>query len=270
MKRQIFSVWGSEKPFAREEDRSLQEHLMENISGDGVDRFTDVTEPEVHFFPACGKGPHPAVLVCPGGGYHHLAWSKEGLDIASFLNLNGVSAFVLKYRCPDRRDAARADAVRTMRIIRARAEEFRIRPDRVGIIGFSAGAHLAAVLSAGADNMPYPTTDEIDRFDYRPNFTMLIYPAYLADDDLKLTAEFKIDAAVPPTFLVQTEDDFARVENSLGWYLALKRAGVPAEMHLFASGGHGYGLMPTGTAVSEWGIMAGKWLRRQLGTDICG
>ena len=95
MKRQIFSVWGSEKPFAREEDRSLQEHLMENTSGDGVDRFTDVTEPEVHFFPACGKGPRPAVLVCPGGGYHHLVWSQDGLDIAAFLNLNGFSATYL-------------------------------------------------------------------------------------------------------------------------------------------------------------------------------
>ena len=147
MKRQIFPVWESEKPFAREEDRSLQEHLMENTSGDGVDRFTDVTEPEVHFFPACGKGPRPAVLVCPGGGYHHLAWSKEGLDIASFLNLNGVSAFVLKYRCPDRRDAARADAVRTMRIIRARAEEFRIRPDQVGI--FPAGFGCAGDITVG-------------------------------------------------------------------------------------------------------------------------
>lgn len=269
MERTVFPIWTTAKPFTCKDDSLRHEHLLPD-QGDNVDRYTDVTEPALSFFPASGPGLHPAMLVCPGGGYTLLAWNKEGLDIAGFLNLNGFSAFVLKYRCPNRKQAAHADAVRAMRFIRARAEEFMIRPDRVGIIGFSAGAHLAAVVSAGADNMPYPVTDEIDRFDYRPAFTMLIYPAYLTDDDLKLMPEFKIDASVPPTFLVQTEDDFVRVENSLGWYLALKRAGVPAEMHLYASGGHGYGLMPTGTAVSEWGIMAGKWLRRQIGTDICG
>ena len=264
MERSVHEIWGKIKPFYREEDKLLSEHLKENPEQDGNDRYTDVVDPRLFFFPASGKAPHPAVLVCPGGGYSHLAWTHEGLDIASFLNLQGISAFVLRYRCPDRRKAALADGARSMRFIRENAEKFAVDPGKVGAIGFSAGAHLVAGLSAPADPVPYPETgDALDKREFRPDFSLLVYPAYLADRETgKLAPEFLVDGRTPPTFLVQTEDDFVGVENSLAWYAALKKAGVPGEMHLYAEGHHGYGLMRKGFPVCSWGELAAKWLEK--------
>lgn len=263
MERSIHKIWGKEKPFALEEDKNTIEYIKDNPEKDGIDRYTCVTDPELHFFPASGKAPHPAVLVCPGGGYGHLAWSHEGLDIASFLNLQGFSAFVLKYRCPGRRDAAHADAARSMRFIRKNAERFEIDADKVGAIGFSAGGHLVATISAPAEENPYPAEkgEEMDLLPYRPDFSLLIYPAYLINEETqKLSPEFKIDSRTPPTFLLQAEDDFVNVENSLFWYINLKRAGVPSEMHIYAEGRHGYGLLRKGFPICSWGDLAAKWL----------
>ena len=266
MERSIHKIWGKIKPFSRAEDAQITEYIKDNPDCDGIDRYTDVTEPELHFFPAFRKGPNPAVLICPGGGYSHLAWSHEGLDIASFMNLQGISAFVLKYRCPGRQDAAHADAARSMRFIRENADRFGIDPHKVGAIGFSAGGHLVATISAPADPVPYPETgEEMDKQEYRPDFSMLIYPAYLADCQTgKFAPEFKIDSLTPPTFLIQAEDDFVGVENSLYWYLELKKAGVAAEMHLYAAGRHGYGLRKQGFPVCSWNVLAEKWLEGVL------
>ena len=263
---QVIPLWNAEKPFARHGDELLHEHLTEEPK-DGIRRITDVTEPTLTFFPASGKGPHPAVLVCPGGGYGILAWNHEGLDYCSLLNLNGFSAFLLKYRCPGRRDAAYADAARAMRIIRARAEEFNIIPDKVGAIGSSAGAHLCATISASANPVPYEPADEIDKLPYRPNFTALIYPAYLFGDKETLTPakEFSIGPDVPPTFIIQAENDGIQVENAITWFMALRRAGVPCEMHIWSEGGHGYGLLRRGNPVADWHIPAAAWFRRQAG-----
>ncbi|MBR2365348.1 MAG: alpha/beta hydrolase [Lentisphaeria bacterium] len=266
MERTVHKIWGKIKPFTREEDKNIIEHLKDNPDKDGIDRFTDVTEPELHFFPASGAEPHPAVLVFPGGGYSHLAWSHEGLDIASFLNLQGFSAFVLKYRCPGRREAAHADAARSMRFIRFHAERFGIDPEKVGVIGFSAGGHLAATISAPASPVPYPETgEEMDKENFKPDFSLLIYPAYLVDVNTGVPApEFKIDSSTPPAFLLQAEDDFVGVENTLYWYLNLKKAGVKAEMHLYAEGRHGYGLLQKGFPVCSWGTLAAKWLEKYV------
>lgn len=266
MERSIHKIWGKNKPFACKEDENIVERIKENPEQDGIDRYTDVTDPELHFFPASGKAPHPAVLICPGGGYSHLAWSHEGLDIASFFNLQGISAFVLKYRCPKRQLAAYADAARSMRFIRANGEKFAIKPDKVGVIGFSAGGHLAAAISAPVNECPYPECDgEMDKLSFRPDFACLIYPAYLTKPGTMLLAdEFKIDAQTPPAFLIQSEDDFIGVENSLVWYKALKDAGVKAEMHLYSEGGHGYGLLQKGHPVCSWGDLAAKWLRKTV------
>ncbi|NMA47273.1 MAG: alpha/beta hydrolase [Lentisphaerae bacterium] len=260
MHRCIFPIWGQERPFAVPEDAVDKEHFKE--STDGNERITDVSEPTLSFFPASGPGVHPALLICPGGGYSHLSWLVEGLDIAGLANLAGISAFVLKYRCPQRREAAHADAARAMRLIRHRAQEFTICPEKVGAIGFSAGAHLAATISAPANPVPYPAIDAADECSFRPNFLALIYPAYLADDQLKLAPEFRIDEATPQTFLVQSENDSVRVENSLAWYWELKKHQIPAEMHLYPDGGHGYGLLRTGSAASAWGEATSAWLKR--------
>ena len=259
-------LWEKDLPFAEADDTAKTEHFIPS-RGDGIDRLTDVTVPTITYYPAAGRGPKPAVLVCPGGGYTILAWNHEGIDTCSMLNLNGFSAFLLKYRCPGRRAAAHADAARAMRLIRARAAEFDIIPDRLGIIGFSAGAHLSATMCASADPVPYPAADDVDKLPYRPDFAALIYPAYLTRDDDRtlLHPEFEITSDTPPTFLLQAEDDFVDVENALVWYRELKRAGVPAEMHLYPTGKHGYGLLRTGEPISCWGMLAGAWFRRQAG-----
>lgn len=263
---QVIPLWNGEKPFARSEDKQCREHYLDEPQ-DGNMRLTDVTEPSITCFPASGPGPHPAVVVCPGGGYGILAWSHEGLDYCSLLNINGFTAFLLKYRCPDRRDAARADAARAMRMIRARAEDFNIDPHKVGMIGSSAGAHLCAVTSAPADPVPYEPQDEIDAQPYRPDFTALIYPAYLFADKETLTPakEFRIGPDVPPTFIIQAQNDGIQVENAITWFMALRRAQVPCEMHIWAEGGHGYGLARTGRPVADWHIPAAAWFRRQAG-----
>ena len=256
-----YSLWNEAVPFGGTEERAAAERFLE--SADGIDRLTDVARPTLTFFPVSGRGPHPAVMVCPGGGYEILAWNHEGRDICGWLNSIGFAAFLLKYRCPDRRKAARADAARAMRFIRFHAESFRIRPDRLGCLGFSAGAHLTASIAAPAEPVPYEPVDETDRMPFRPDYTLLIYPAYLCGDDLAPQPEFRIGSGTPPAFLVQAEDDQVRAENALGWFLALKRASVPAELHLFAEGGHGYGILRSGRPVSDWPQLASGWLRRQ-------
>lgn len=261
MHRPEYFLWNAAVPFAEAGEPAAAEHFLEQ--SDGIDRLTDVSRPTLTFFPVSGGGTHPAVMVCPGGGYELLAWNHEGIDICGWLNSIGFAAFLLKYRCPNRRKAAHADAARAMRFIRFHADAFRIRPEQLGCLGFSAGAHLTASIAAPAEPAPYAPSDEMDRMPFRPDYTLLIYPAFLCGDDLALQPEFRIGSGTPPAFLVQTEDDPIRVENALGWFLALKQASIPAELHLFADGGHGYGILRNGHPVSEWPQLASGWLRRQ-------
>jgi len=260
---QAIPLWKGKKPFPDPVKDALVEEFLPYQ--DGTDRLQNISEPSITYFPATGPGPFPAVVVCPGGAYNMLAWNKEGRDICAMLNQAGFTAFLLKYRCPDRRAAARADLSRALRLLRFHAQEFRINPEKVGVIGFSAGAHLCAVVTAPADPVPYEAQDEIDKLSCRPDFTALIYPAYLVDSEtFELAPEFKLDSSVPPCFLVQTEDDPVLVENSLTWYLHCKRAGVPCEMHLYPKGRHGYGVCRIGEAVEDWPLLACPWFRRQI------
>lgn len=256
------SIWSDKIPFSSPEDANIQESRPKDEWG--IIRIHNVTEPSIKYFPASGQKPHPAVLICPGGSYEYQAVNHEGYDIAGWLNSIGFSAFVLKYRCPQKRQAAHADAARAMRFIRANADALEIDPERLGCIGFSAGAHLCATISAPASEIPYEPTDDIDTKPFRPNFTALIYPAYLADKEtLKLEPEFSVNTETPSTFIIQTEDDVINVENAISWYLAMKRSGRPCEMHLYAEGGHGYGVFRRGFPVNEWVEPAGKWFRRE-------
>jgi acetyl esterase/lipase len=156
-----------------------------------------------------------------------------------------------------------ADAQRAVRVVRQHASQWQLDANRVGVLGFSAGGHLVAVLGAHAADPIYPAIDEADKLSARPDFTLLIYPGYLQSDDdpLTLRPEVKPLALTPPSFLIQTEDDTAKVENAWLYYEALKQAKVPAEMHLFANGGHGYGLRPTKLPVTHWPDLAATWLR---------
>ena len=257
LRHKEFRLWATQAPVTAPEDATLTEHFND-LKGGGFNRLTDITVPTVTYFPVSGSDPRPAVLVSPGGGYTYLAWEHEGIAICNWLNTIGYHAFLLKYRCPKRREAAFADAARAIRFIRANQELFCV--SKIGCIGFSAGAHLSATLSAPGSRIPYPAADELDNISFIPDFAMLLYPAYLAEDDGTIKGEFTIDATLPPTFIVQTEDDSVRVENGLFWYLALKRAGVPAEMHLFPDGGHGYSLHLKNKNVSVWPKLAETWL----------
>jgi acetyl esterase/lipase len=237
--------------------------------GDSTIRITNVTRPSIEvFLPPREKNTGAAVVVCPGGAYNILAYNKEGTEVAEWLNTIGVAGIVLKYRVPARRDGPRRDAPlqdaqRALGIVRQHAGKWMIAPDRTGILGFSAGGHLAATLSNQYEKRIYPRGDEADDQSCRPSFALLIYPAYLVgrNGDNTLAPELKVTANTPPTFLAQTEDDGVRVECSLFYYLALKNAKVPAEMHLYADGGHGYGLRPSEHTVSTWPRRAEEWLR---------
>jgi acetyl esterase/lipase len=207
--------------------------------------------------------------VCPGGGYGKLAWNKEGTEIATWLNTLGVEAVVLKYRVP-RRDREKPhpwplqDLQRSIRIVRSQAADWKIDPNRVGVMGFSAGGHLCAMASSHYDQPSYKAIDSIDKLDARPSFVSLIYPAYLGSarkDSKKLDPLVEIDAQTPPTFIAITHDDSDRAIFAALYYAELKRHRVSAELHIYSKGGHGYGLRPSPNPVSTWPGRMEDWLR---------
>jgi acetyl esterase/lipase len=244
-----------------------------------VTRIMNVTVPTITVYPpepATNTG--AAVVVCPGGAYRHLAFDKEGSEICEWLNSIGVTGILLKYRVPQREGFPRyqlplQDAQRAMGILRSRAAEFGIDPQRIGIIGFSAGANLGAVLSNNHEERTYPHVDDADDVICRPDFAMIIYPGWLnsgGPGSRGVAPELPVSAErTPPTFLVQTQDDHANIENSLNYYLALQAVKVPAEMHLYATGGHGYGARDQGNRVNQWPVRAAEWMKDSgfLGRD---
>lgn len=232
------------------------------VSSDGVLRAFNVSTPVMQVYPASGTGTHPAVLVCPGGGYSILAMDKEGSEIALWFNTLGFTAFILKYRVPDNREGALMDAHRAMRILRSRAAEWNIDPGRTGVIGFSAGGNLAARLAGGVPG-PYPPQDSCDTVSSRPDFAVLLYPAWLIDDNGELSPDMSITPNHPPAFLVHAQDDWIPVQTSITYYDSLAASGVPAEMHIYPAGGHGYGLRVEGTVVASWPGLCADWLRRE-------
>jgi acetyl esterase/lipase len=239
------------------------------VGGKRVVRLGNVSIPTLTLYrPPKRKDTGAAVVVCPGGGYSILAMDLEGTEACQWLNSAGVTAVLLKYRVPARKGLERyaaplQDAQRALGLVRFHAAEWHIDSKRIGIMGFSAGGHLSAVASTHFEKRAYEPVDEADQASCRPDFAMLVYPAYLIRrEGPELSPELTVTSNTPPTFLVQAEDDHVRVENSLFYYLALKKAGVPAEMHLFASGGHGYGLRASDKAVVSWPKRAGEWMRK--------
>lgn len=238
------------------------------VGGKPVLRKTDVSTPEITLYltPKNDSKNHPAVIVCPGGGYGLLAYDMEGTEICEWLNSLGISAALLKYRVPRREGRAKheaplQDAQRAISYVRFHAKELNIDPHQIGIMGFSAGAHLSVMASTSFDTCTYPPVDEIDLVNRRPNFCLLVYPAYLDGKDFSLAPEIKVTSEVPPTMMIQAEDDVHFINSSLFYYYALKQAKVPVCMHLYSSGGHGYGMRNTGHQVNEWPERAADWFR---------
>ena len=239
------------------------------VAGRRVIRLGNVSAPTLSVYqPHKVKRTGAAVVVFPGGGYNILAMDLEGTEVCDWLTSIGVTGVLVKYRVPARKGMPRyaaplQDAQRAVGLVRAHAAEWGIDPKRIGVLGFSAGAHLSAALSNNYETRTYPAVDEVDRADCRPDFAVLVYPGGLAPRDApdKLGAEVTPSSKTPPTFLVQSEDDPVRVENSLLYYQALKTAQVPAEMHLYAKGGHGYGLRATEQPVTHWPALVEAWMR---------
>lgn len=266
------SLWpgrppGETKVLDAEKDLSKPKDGL--VAGKEVIRLGNVSTPTLQVFsPSADKNTGAAVLVCPGGGYHILAMDLEGTEVCEWLNSLGVTAVLLKYRVP-RRDgtseglAPIQDAQRALGLTRSHAKEWGIRPDRIGVMGFSAGGHLSARLSNQFNERHYPQVDESDRVSCRPDFVMLIYPAYLTDKDKgdQLRPEMPVSSNTPPTFISISQDDPVRVENALHYSLALQAAKVPMELHVYPTGGHGYGLRRTEAAVTTWPDRAADWLR---------
>ena len=266
------NIWPGEAPDpqpAAGPERNITTAKNGLTAGRTVIRESDVVAPTVTRYPPKGKNTGVAVLVFPGGGYRSLSMDLEGSEICDWLNGAGMTCILVKYRVPNsgpypKSPAALEDAQRALGLVRSRAAEWQIDPEKIGVIGFSAGAHLAAALSTHYDQRLYPAVDAADQVSCRPNFAMVIYPGYTAGSPQAVTpsADLKVTKDTPPTFLLQTEDDnTAHVESSLAYYLALKTAGAPVEMHLFTKGGHGYGLRKTGLPVADWPSLAETWLK---------
>jgi len=227
--------------------------------GDGHIRLTDVTQPNLRYFPAPGqKEPGPAVILCPGGGYVSLVTTKM-TPIAEWLNNHGVSAFILHYRVPKKRKDAFQDIQRAVRIVRSRVSEWNIDPSRIGVMGSSAGGHLAARVSTGFDIKTYQEVDELDAVSCKPDFTVLLYPAYM-NKGKALREEFTVSKELSPTLIVSAKDD-GFFPGSQIYANALEEAGASIRVHFFEKGGHGFTLRPKQYPLSTWPNLCLQWFR---------
>lgn len=267
----VVPLWPKEMPGGKNvlaEEMDLTKASDGLVAGKPLIRLGNVSNPMVTIYrPPADKDTGAAVVVCPGGGYHILALDLEGTEVCEWLNSIGVTGVLLKYRVPKRsgdedHEAPLQDAQRALGWVRQRAGELGIDPKRIGVLGFSAGGHLAAAASNNFEQRAYPFVDDADKLSCRPDFTILIYPAYLTlkDEGDKLAPRMKVTTNTPPTFITITEDDPVRVETALFYTLALKNAKVPVELHVYATGGHGYGLRRTKESVTTWPDRAAEWL----------
>jgi len=259
-------------------ERDLTKPQDKLIAGRRIVRLSNVSSPEIHvFLPAKESANGGAMVVCPGGGFSILAWDLEGTEVASWLNSQGFAAIVLKYRVPTKElgDALNSagtapekatgpliDAQRAISLTRASAAEWGIDSKRIGIMGFSAGGEVAALVALQGNKRAYPKQDAADEQDCAPNFSLLIYPGGFLDKQTGgLKPHIKVTKETPPMFFVMTQDDHVNCENCTALFNALKREKVPAELHVFTHGGHGYGLRTTEAPVTHWPNRAVKWLK---------
>ena len=257
----VFDIWPAGYLGEKAESRGI----VEESRGDNIIRLGHVEIPSMTVYPAEGSGPRPCVLVFPGGGFTILAMDLEGTEIAEWLNSRGITAAVLKYRVPMNREGAFQDGQRALRLLRHKAAALNIKPDKIGVIGFSAGGSLAGTLCTNYEEMAYESLDEADKISCRPDFAILVYPYLLAGrDSTELAEEIKVTRETPPAILIHAQDDWVKVEGSINYFLALKKAGVPSELHVFPSGGHGYGLRRTEHAVTGWPELCNTWLKTIL------
>lgn len=238
------------------------------VAGKPIIRLGNVSKPTITLYPAKSDPSGAAVVVFPGGGYNILAFDLEGTEVCEWLNSINVTCVLLKYRVPDsgpypKSAAALQDAQRAVGMVRAHAADWSIDPHRIGVLGFSAGGHLSAALSTHFEQRVYDPVDSADQQSCRPDFAVLVYPAYLsaAEGSLAIAPEIRVTQETPTAFVVQAEDDHSYIDSSLAYFAALKNAKVPAELHIYAEGGHGYGLRRTEQPVTRWPELVESWLQ---------
>ena len=249
------------------------------IAGKPVQSVSNVSRPTMTVYAPKGKNAAAAVVVFPGGGYQILAMDLEGTEVCDWLTSRGITCVLLKYRVPDSGPAwhddcqcnihpkaptALEDAQRTVGLVRFHAAEWHIDPHKIGVLGFSAGGHLVANISTHFAHRAYAPVDAADKVSCRPDFAVAIYPGHMLENTTKefeLNPGIPVTGKTPPTFLLQAENDNVDgVKQSLVYYIALKNAGVPVEMHLYAQGGHAFGLRRTKLPVSRWPELVETWL----------
>ena len=234
-----------------------------------VARLTNVSEPTIAvYLPPAEKRTDAAVIICPGGGYRILAMDLEGSEVAEWLNSIGVTGIVLKYRVPMRDEKAPhlvplKDAQRAISLVRSKASEWKLDSKKIGVLGFSAGGNLAGAACTMFAQRGYEPIDAVDEVSCRPDFGVLVYPAYFIDDAGALKPEYQPTAETPPMFFAHAWDDRVKPENSIALFLGLKQAGVPGELHIFSAGGHGFGLRPSEFPCSSWPQRCESWLVQQ-------
>jgi acetyl esterase/lipase len=229
-----------------------------------------VAQPTMTVYSPSGRNTGAAVVVFPGGGYNVLAIDLEGTEVCDWLTSRGITCVLLKYRVPcvktgPYRDCVTAlqDAQRTVGLVRSQAARWHIDPHKIGVLGMSAGGHMVAAVSTHFEKRLYPTVDAADSVSCRPDFAVALYPGHLAvpETNFALNPDIRVTRRTPPTFLLHAEDDPTDpVENSLVYYAALRKAGVPAEMHVYAKGGHAFALRPTESPITRWPRLAETWL----------
>ena len=241
------------------------------IAGEPVVLVNNVSQPTMTVYSPEGTNTGVAVVVFPGGGYNCLAIDLEGTEICDWLTSRGITAVLLKYRVPTLkfeglRESRQAlqDAQRTVGLVRFGAAQWHIHPHKIGVLGFSAGGHMVAAMSTRFDRRLYPAVDAADEESCRPDFAIALYPGHLwkRGGDFELNPNVPVTSNTPPTFLLQAEDDpVDPVENSLVYFMALKKAGVSVEMHLYAEGGHAFGLRRTEQPITRWPALVERWLQ---------
>jgi acetyl esterase/lipase len=274
-------IWPGAVPDAQPAaEPEVAETAKDPIAGKLGDFVVNVSRPTMTVYASKDNNTGAAIVVFPGGGYQELAIDLEGTEVCDWLTSKGITCVLLKYRVPDSGPAwhdeckcnihpkaptALQDAQRTVGLVRFHAAEWHIDPHKIGVLGFSAGGHMVAAISTHFEKRLYPPVDAADKESCRPDFAVALYPGHLWTDEKKFELNPDIRAYInqetPPTFLLQAEDDYVdNVNQSLVYYIALKNAEVPVEMHLYAQGGHAFGLRRTELPITEWPQLVEKWL----------